>query len=324
MDNTMTILLLISVPVFAIVMTSVLLLNRYLSTRQKTAMEGALRETRSPTARALIPILMAPGKMALSGVVARLHLNRKLDLLIRQAGVSWTVTGVYSTMGVCAACGVALGIRAHGALLHPALSSAVLAIGLGLAPLVPLRMKRATRLKEFEKQLPDALDFLARAMRAGHAFSISLKIMAEESPDPLGQEFRKLCAEYNLGAPLPAALDALLTRVPLLDLQFFSAAVTLQRQTGGNISEVMLRLSQVIRERFSLRGKVKATSAHGRLTGMVLTAMPVCIAIFLMITSPQYLGLLLKDPLGKYMILGVIAGQIAGYICIQKIVDFEV
>jgi tight adherence protein B len=205
------------------VLTSVLLLNRYLSTRHKIAIEGALRETRAPEARTLIPILMAPGKIALGGFVARFNLNRKLDVLIRQAGVAWTVTGVFSAMVVCAACGVFLGTRVP-VLLDPALTCAVLGGVLCLAPIVPLLIKRSKRLSEFEKQLPDALDFLARAMRAGHAFSISLKIMADESPDPLGQEFKRLCAEYNLGASLPAVLEALLARLPLIDLQFFAAA----------------------------------------------------------------------------------------------------
>ena len=108
------------------------------------------------------------------------------------------------------------------------------------------------------------------------------------------------------------------------DLQFFAAAVTLQRQTGGNISEMMLRLSQVMRDRSALKGKVQAASAHGRLTGTVLSAMPMCLALFLMSTSPQYLGLLLKDALGKYLILGALAGQLAGYLCIRKSVNFEV
>jgi tight adherence protein B len=319
----MTILLFIGVPVFAVVLTSALLMYRYLSTRHKAALEGALRETGMPVARALMPILADPGRIARSGFVASFNLSRKLDLLIRQAGVSWTVTGVLSGMGVGVVCGAALGMRMHG-LLDPAPVGAALGVALGLAPLIPLLIKRSKRLKEFEKQLPDALDFLARAMRAGHAFSISLKIMADESPDPLGQEFKRLCAEYNLGAPLPTVLDALLARVPLIDLQFFAAAVTLQRQTGGNISEMMLRLSQVMRERFGLKGKVQAASAHGRLTGTVLTAMPICVALFLMFTSPGYLGLLLKDPMGKYLVLAVIAGQIAGYLCIRKIVNFEV
>jgi tight adherence protein B len=318
-----SIFLLTFIPIFGIVLMALLLLNRYLAIRQKSAMTGALREVALPASRPLIPILMAPGKLALSGFLARVNLSRKLDVWIRQAAVSWTAKGVLWAMGGCAALGAVLGMYLH-VLLYPALSSVGLAIALGLAPLIPLLSKRRKRMREFEQQLPDALDFLARAMRAGHAFITSIGIMADESPDPLGREFRIFCTEHNLGAPLPDALEALVSRVPLLDLQFFAAAVTLQRQTGGNLSEVMLKLAHIIRERFALRGKVRATSAHGRLTGLVLTAMPACIAIFLMVTSPQYLLVLQKDPLGKILIGGAIAGQIVGYICIRKIVDFEV
>jgi tight adherence protein B len=309
--------------VFGVVLVSVLMLNLYLSARQRTAMAGALRETRMPAARQLIPILMDPRKIALSGFLARLNPSRRLEMWIRQAGLSWTPKGVLAAMGICALCGALLGMRLR-VLLLPALSSIALAVAMGLAPLVPLLSKRRKRLREFERQLPDALDFLARAMRAGHAFSTGMKIMADESPDPLGREFRKLCGEHNLGAPLPDALEALVLRVPLLDLQFFAAAVIMQRQTGGNLSEVLLKLARVIRERFALRGKVRAASAHGRMTGLVLTAMPAIMAIFLMLTSPQYLRLLARDPLGRYLILGAVAGQIAGYMCIRKIVDFEV
>ena len=319
----LTIVLLTFVPVFGVALASVLVLNRYLSARQKAAMAGALRETRAPAARPLIPVLMAPAKIALSGFLARLNPHRQLETWIRQAGLLWSPNAVLAAMGICALCGALLGTRLH-VLLFPSLSSIALAVAMGLAPLVPLLSKRGKRLREFERQLPDALDFLARAMRAGHAFSTSLKIMADESPDPLGAEFRRLCGEHNLGAPLDQALEALVSRVPLLDLQFFAAAVTLQRQTGGNLSEVLLKLAQVIRERFALRGKVRAASAHGRMTGLVLTAMPAIMAIFLMLTSPEYLRLLLKDPLGKYLILGAATGQIAGYLCIRKIVAFEV
>ncbi len=318
-----SIFLLIFIPVSVVVVTSLLLLNRHLAARRRDAMKRALLGVSLPASRPLASILMEPGKVVLRGFLADLNLNRKLDLWIRQAGVSWTPRGVVSAMAVCAACGAILGTRLHGA-LHPAVSIVALAVAAGLAPLIPLLAKRRKRLSEFEQQLPDALDFLARAMRAGHAFGTSLKIMADESPDPLGQEFRKLYAEHNLGAPLADAFEALMSRVPLLDLQFFAAAVTLQRETGGNLSEVILKLSAVIRERFALRGKVRATSAQGRLTGLVLAAMPVCMAVFLTIVSPDYLGLLEKDPLGKYLILAAVAGQILGYIVIRRIVDFEV
>ena len=122
-----------------------------------------------------------------------------------------------------------------------------------------------------EEQFPEALDFLARSMRAGHAFSISLEMLGEEMADPLGQEFRALFNEQNLGAPLEIALRNFTERVPLLDVRFFTSSVMLQKQTGGNLSEILSRLAYVIRERFRLKGQVKAASAHGRLTATILT-----------------------------------------------------
>ena len=321
--------LLTFVPVFGVVLIAALLLSRYLGARRKTAMHSALRAepvagvARGAVRRPLIPLLMAPGKIAFSGFLTRVSVTRNLGMWIRQAGLSWNPGTLLWVMAGCGATGAVLGMRVH-VLLSPALSSTALAIALALAPLIPVYSKRRKRLQEFERELPDALDFLARAMRAGHAFSTSLKIMADESPDPVGAEFRKVCAEYNLGAPLEAALDALMLRVPMVDLQFFSAAVTLQRQAGGNLSEVMLRLSDLIRERFALRGRVRAASAHGRLTGLVLVAMPAVIAVVLMITSSDYLRILQRDPMGKYLIAGALAGQAAGYLCIRRIVSFEV
>ncbi len=311
------------VPVFGLVLTSLLLMNRYLSARRKAAMKEALREVNSPAVRPLTPILLAPGRHPLEGILERFNFNRTLQLRIRQAGLTWSPKAVLLAMGICAVCGAVLGTRLH-VLFFTASSSAALALAAGLVPLVVIVSKRRKRLRDFEQQLPDALDFLARAMRAGHAFTISLRIMADESPDPLGQEFRTLCMEHSLGAPLPGVLEALIARVPLVDLQFFAAAVTLQRQTGGDLSEVLLKLAGVIRERFALRGKIRATSAHGRMTSVVLMAMPAGVTMFLMVTSPQYLQILQRDPLGKYLIMGAAAGQIIGYFVIRRIVDFEV
>src|SRR5581483_2202992 len=145
----------------------------------------------------------------------------------------------------------------------------------GLLPLWYVRKKRAKRIDELEAQLPDALDFMARSMRAGHAFAISLEMVGEEIHDPLGQEFRALFNEQNLGASLERSFASFARRVPIPDVKFFSSAVLLQRQTGGNLSEILNRLSHIIRERFRLKGQVKAVSAHGRLTATILTLLPI-------------------------------------------------
>ena len=152
-----------------------------------------------------------------------------------------------------------------------------------------MRHKRKKRLDALEEQFPEALDFLARSMRAGHAFSISLQMVGEEIVDPLGQEFRTLFNEQNLGAPLDIALRNFTDRVPLLDCRFFTSSVLLQKQTGGNLSEILSRLAYVIRERFRLKGQVKAASAHGRLTATILTLLPVATMLGLLVVAPGYL-----------------------------------
>jgi len=195
---------------------------------------------------------------------------------------------------------------------------------LGGAPFFYVRFKRSRRLAAFEEQLPEALDFLARSMRAGHAFSISLEMLGSESPDPIGQEFRALFAEQNLGAPIEVALENFSKRVPLLDVRLFVSSVLLQRQTGGNLSEVLSRLAYLIRERFRLRGQVKAASAHGRLTSRVLTALPIVMIFALNLVAPGYLGEMAKDPDGRWLIAGAIMAQIIGYLIMRRITDIKV
>ena len=250
------------------------------------------------------------------------HLWRRCDRLIQQAGLSWTVTHLVAATVAFALAGMLLGwwLRPLGFLV---LSMAAAGFLFGIAPISYVRFKRNRRLREIEEQLPEALDFLARSMRAGHAFSISLEMLSRELPDPLGQEFRALFNELNLGASTESALHNLAARVPILDVRLFVSSVLLQRQTGGNLSEVLVRLSYVIRERFRLRGQIKVASAHGRLTALVLTLLPVFLVIALLIMSPGYLQLLAGDPDGKWMILGAIGAQILGYFIMQRIVDIK-
>jgi tight adherence protein B len=161
-------------------------------------------------------------------------------------------------------------------------------------------------------------------MRAGHAFVISLQMVGEELPDPMGREFRTLFNEHNLGAPLENAMRSMCDRIPLLDLRFFSSAVMLQKQTGGNLSDILTRLSYVIRERFRLRGQVKAASAHGRMTAMILGALPIVTVFALLFVAPGYLDGMADDPDGRKLIAGAIIGQIIGNMIIRKIINIQV
>jgi tight adherence protein B len=226
-------------------------------------------------------------------------------------------------MLVLALVGALLGAR-FPVLISRTLSIVAGAVAAGLLPYFYVLNTRRKRLSAFEEQFPEALDFLARAMRAGHAFTISLEMLADESHPPLAPEFRKVFNEHNLGLPIETALKNLVVRVPLLDVRFFVSAVLLQRETGGNLAEVLTKLAYIIRERFKLRGQVRAASAHGRITGAILTVMPIILALGLLVIAPGYLQGMAGDSDGRYMILGASIGLILGHLCIRKIVNIKV
>lgn len=310
---------------FAVVLVAISLGHRFVEAQSKKRVEAMLRaasgerEEKTETS-----ILNDPSKEdPLKVLLAQSHLPEWISGVIQQAGLPWTVTHLVMLMLVGGIAGGVLGwlIQPLGFQL---LSAVALAALLGLAPYFYLRYKRTKRMAEFEAQLPEALDFLARSMRAGHAFSISLEMLGSESPDPIGQEFRALFNEQNLGAPLEVALGNFGKRVPLLDVRLFISSVLLQRQTGGNLSEVLTRLGYIIRERFRLRGQVRAASAHGRLTSMILTLLPLFLVMGLLVIAPGYLQSLAKDPEGKWMIAGAIAGQILAYFIMRRIIDIKV
>jgi tight adherence protein B len=259
-------------------------------------------------------------------------LERLLDLFnvagraeaaIRQAGLDWTVERLFLLTGIAAAAGAFFGFVLLRSL--PITGRALLGAAIGAAlPYLSVRRKRSKRMAAFEEQLPEALDFLARSMRAGHAFSISLEMMSDEMPDPCGMEFRTLFNEQNLGAPIDLALKNLTERVPLLDVRFFASAVIMQRQTGGNLSEILTRLAYVIRERFRLKGQVRAASAHGRMTAGILTAMPVCTVFALLAVAPGYLQGMVADEDGRKLVIGCVIAQVIGNLCIRKIIKIKV
>ena len=309
---------------FAVLMLAVGLGSRFLELRGKKQMETILNPTTGQNQEVETSILVAPTtRDPLDAFLERSQLQGGITTLLQQAGLQWSPSHLLIAMAVGALVGGVLGFTmqplgfAYGSML-------AFGFVLGGLPLFYVRYKRSTRLKQMEEQLPDALDFLARSMRAGHAFSISLEMIGAEMPDPLGQEFRALFAEHNLGAPLETAMTNFGKRVPLLDVRLFVSSVALQRQTGGNLSEVLTRLAFLIRERFRLRGQVKAASAHGRLTSLVLTILPVVMIFALNFVAPDYLSTMAKDPDGKYMIVAAVVFQILGYLIMRKIVNIKV
>jgi tight adherence protein B len=161
-------------------------------------------------------------------------------------------------------------------------------------------------------------------MRAGHAFSVSLEMLHREFQEPLSGEFRRTFDEHNLGLPLDQALMKLAKRVPSLDVHFFVSAVMLQKRTGGNLAEILDKLAYVIRERFKLRGKIRAISAHGRMTGMALTIIPLSVALMMFYVNPSYVSFFIEEEVGNIMMGAAIFLQILGYLIIRKIVTIEI
>jgi tight adherence protein B len=191
-------------------------------------------------------------------------------------------------------------------------------------PWVWLFTKRATRLKKFAAQLPDAMELVARALRAGHSLAAGMHVVAEEMPSPICKEFAQVYDEQNLGIPLEDALKGMCDRVPNLDLRFFVTSVAIQRQTGGDLAEILDRIGHVIRERFKILGQVKALTAEGRLSGIVLIAMPIGLFFLMLWMKPDYIELLWTDPMGIKMSIAAIVLILIGAYAIKKIIDIKV
>ena len=197
------------------------------------------------------------------------------------------------------------------------------AIGFAI-PFFVLNFKRKRRLRRFEEEFPEALDLIARALKAGHAFATGLKMVADEMSEPIGPEFRKTFDEQNFGLPLKDALNNLTERIPLLDVLFFATAVLIQRETGGNLSEILENLAHVVRERFKILRQVRVYTAHGRLTGYVLLALPVFLVIALSFINPEHMQLLFRERIGHMLLGATVVMQTIGYFWIRQVVKIEV
>jgi tight adherence protein B len=224
--------------------------------------------------------------------------------------------------------GISLGLSALGAAMCIWLVNVyVIPIGVILffsLPWIWLYHKRAVRLKKFAAQLPDAMELVARALRAGHSLAAGMHVVAEEMPSPISKEFGRVYEEQNLGIPLEEALKGMCDRVPNLDLRFFVTSVGIQRQTGGDLAEILDRIGHIIRERFKILGQVKALTAEGRLSGVVLIAMPIGLFMLMLWMKPDYIRLLWTDPMGIKMSVAAIILVLIGSYAIKKIVDIKV
>ena len=197
-------------------------------------------------------------------------------------------------------------------------------LALGFVPIGYVAYMRQKRLKAFEEHFADALDLLGRAVRAGHAFTTGLEMISKESPEPIAGEFLKAFEEQNFGLPLRDSLLNLAERVPLMDVQFFVTALLVQKDTGGNLAEILDKLSRLIRDRFRIYREVGVKTAQGRLTAMILVALPMVMLLLLEILNPAYIGVLFTDPAGPLVLGAAAVMQIVGSLILWRIVHIEV
>lgn len=246
-------------------------------------------------------------------------LASSLQRLIAQADVRLTVGGLL-LMSMCIFLFTSVIVGRLTRL--PWLGVAVGAL-LACVPYFVVKQKAARRLRTFEEQFPEAIDLIARALRAGHGFTTGLALVAEEAPQPVAGEFRLLYDQQNFGMPLGDALKSFAARIPLLDARFFVTAVMTQRESGGNLAEILGNLANVIRERFKVKRQVRVISAHGRITAWILSGLPPALALGMMIVAPGHMMTLVTDPIGNYMIFAALFMQITGTLIIRKLVNIE-
>ena len=220
---------------------------------------------------------------------------------------------------------LALGALLLAISMHQALVLALLfAVLLGALPAGYLYWLKSQRMAMFERQLPEALELVSRALRAGHAFSVGLKLVGDEAADPIGIEFRRVFDEVSMGVALPQALQNMTDRLDCLDLRFFVTSVLVQRETGGNLAEIIDSLAGMIRKRFELQLKVSALSAEGRFSAIILFGLPLVVGFLLYKMNPEYMGILFTDPIGQNLVMVGSFLMVIGAIIMKRMVAIKV
>jgi tight adherence protein B len=250
----------------------------------------------------------------------KIELAPRLRSTLYQANVKWTAGGL---LLMSAACFV---VPSYLLYLRTGTVAFALLIGLllGFAPFAYVLHRRGQRFQKFEQELPEALDLMVSALRAGHSLVAALGLVGSESPDPIGIEFKICCDEQNYGLELRTALDNLVSRVPLQDVRIVTTAILIQKESGGNLAEVLDKASYVIRERFRLKRQVRVHTAQGRLTGWILSFLPIVLGVLLYLVNPDNMSLLWKRPIGVKLLYAAAGMTITGALIIRKIVRMEV
>lgn len=242
----------------------------------------------------------------------------KLNRLLEQADTQYTL-GVFVLLStLMASAGFVIGSWLAPRLIIP------LALFLGMMPFLYIYFKKKRRMEKFQRQLPEALDLIARALKAGHAFTGGLRMVADELGDPIGTEFEKILHEINFGVGIAKALKNLPNRVECSDLKFFIISVIIQRETGGNLAEILAKIASLIRERFNLQNRVQVLSAEGKLSAIILITIPFFIALALSILNPGYIKTLIIDPVGKGLVGFAFIMMIIGIFVMKRMIQIKV
>jgi tight adherence protein B len=256
----------------------------------------------------------------LAPIAERIPAFEDAHLMIEQAGSTMTLARF---LVISAGLAVALGLGVLVLTLMWPASIIAAAVG-GLAPYIVLRRKRSRRFYRFEEQLPDAIDMLGRAIRAGHPLSSGLKMVADEAKEPVAGEFRRTHEEHRFGLAFEDAMLAMADRVGIVDVRILVTAILIQREVGGNLAEVLDNLASVIRARFTIRRQLRVYTAQGRFSGYVLAVLPIAVGTAIYSLNPSYTMLLFTDPMGKLMTITAVIFQIIGFLWIRKIVNIEI
>lgn len=275
------------------------------------------RDARARLARSTAPLTRLPNLDRLLRRTRRVSVP--LDQLIKESGATITPSELLLASAAAALAAGVLASLATSQVLVTLLAGGLAAC----APIAWLHTVRQRRLRKFEELFPEAIDLISRALLAGHGFTAGVKMVGEELPDPVGAEFRLLYERQNYGEPLGNALKEFAARIPIIDARFFVTSVLTQRESGGNLSEVLQNLATVIRERFRVKRQIRVITAHGRITGWVLAGLPPCVGLALYSLNPGDYRPLFTDPLGIRMVVGAIVLQIVGTLVIRKLINVE-
>jgi tight adherence protein B len=270
-------------------------------------------------AEALIRATASPEALWVQSLAERFPRVMRLEDTLAQAGLPWTLQRLLGLAGAWAAAGAVVGLASSGGGSGLLAGSAVGA----LLPWLHVRRKRAQRLRAFEEQITEGIDLIARAIRAGHPLVAGLRMVAEEAPEPLAGEFRRVFEEQKFGLPFEESLNALMVRIPLVDVRILVTAILIQRDIGGNLAEILDNLSRMIRTRFTIRRQLRTFTAQGRMSGYVLGGLPLAIAGILFLVNREYVIVLAEEPVGQFMVGCALALQLMGFLWIRKIVDIK-